>query len=134
MANCDFSADVVQGAAPLTVLFKDLSEVENISSWDWDFGDGTSHGTEQNPTHVYQIAGSYTVSLKITTVPPVILNYFTFGLNGSSAPVLYESPDLVSWAAKTVPVGTTRVVYGNGVLVAVANSLATPGKTSIFVS
>ncbi len=34
-------------------------------SYEWDFGDGeTSTGT--HPTHAYKIAGSYTVSLKVT--------------------------------------------------------------------
>jgi hypothetical protein len=50
------------------VAFKDLSEGE-ITSWKWDFGDGTS-STEQNPTHQYPAKpgreGIYTVVLYIT--------------------------------------------------------------------
>jgi gliding motility-associated-like protein len=55
------------GCFPLTVRFRDLStpNVGTISSWQWDFGDGTS-STEQNPTHIYNIQGNFNVSLKIT--------------------------------------------------------------------
>ncbi len=36
---------------------------EPVSAWDWDFGDGSPHGTSQNPVHVYATAGLRTVSL-----------------------------------------------------------------------
>jgi PKD repeat protein len=57
----DFAADPQSGLAPLTVAFTDLS-VNSPTSWLWDFGDGGG-SVEQNPTHVYADAGSYTVSL-----------------------------------------------------------------------
>lgn len=28
-------------------------------TYDWDFGDGTAHSSQQNPTHTYTVAGSY---------------------------------------------------------------------------
>jgi PKD repeat protein len=34
----------------------------NIISWDWDFGDGNS-STLQNPTHLYNVPGTYNVTL-----------------------------------------------------------------------
>lgn len=46
------------------VNFIDTSQ-GNIVSWHWDFGDGNMSGM-QNPTHTYQSAGYYTVSLTIT--------------------------------------------------------------------
>ena len=49
----------------LEVSFNDLSEVINLQeldTWFWDFGDGIS-ATTQNPTHTYNIAGNYDVSL-----------------------------------------------------------------------
>jgi PKD repeat protein len=59
-----FSADVTSGAVPLAVEFTDQST--NIpTSWLWNFGDGQT-STEQNPTHTYVAAGSYTVSLNAT--------------------------------------------------------------------
>ena len=62
--TAEFSASVVDGTVPVTVVFTDLSSAENttITGWNWDFGDGAT-STEQNPTHVYQTAGGYSVSL-----------------------------------------------------------------------
>ncbi len=37
----------------------------NIVSWSWEFGDG-SGSTQQNPSHAYTTAGSYTVELTVT--------------------------------------------------------------------
>jgi len=60
----DFSAQPKTGEIPLSVQFTDESSGE-ISQWYWDFGDGKT-SSEQNPSHTYQQAGSYTVSLKIS--------------------------------------------------------------------
>jgi PKD repeat protein len=38
----------------------------NIVAWDWDFGDGTPHGSGETPFHTYAAAGSYTVTLVVT--------------------------------------------------------------------
>jgi PKD repeat protein len=45
------------------VAFEDLS-VGKITSWKWDFGDGTV-STEQHPIHAYQKAGQFVVVLNI---------------------------------------------------------------------
>lgn len=60
----NFMGDPIGGYAPLTVNFTDLS-TETITGWSWDFDDGGS-STQQDPTHEYQSAGSYTVSLTVT--------------------------------------------------------------------
>jgi gliding motility-associated-like protein len=44
------------------VTFVDSTIGNNLLSWDWDFGDGTT-STSQNTTHVYSIAGQYPVTL-----------------------------------------------------------------------
>jgi hypothetical protein len=46
----------------LTIIFTDTSTYIP-TSWDWDFGDGSLHSTEQNPTHVYTSANIYKVTL-----------------------------------------------------------------------
>ncbi|UCG70113.1 MAG: PKD domain-containing protein [Thermoplasmata archaeon] len=35
-------------------------------SYDWDFGDGSPHGSGIRPTHVYSNSGTYTVTLTVT--------------------------------------------------------------------
>lgn len=49
---------------PLTVRFTDLSIGDDITEWNWYFGDGTS-STEQNPVHIYRIRDDYQVILTI---------------------------------------------------------------------
>ena len=61
--SADFSADVLDGAAPLTVNFSHTSTGE-VSAVRWDFGDG-SHSEEMSPVHEYTTAGEFDVELKV---------------------------------------------------------------------
>jgi len=62
----NFSANVTEGAVPLSVNFTDTS-TNSPTSWLWDFGDGNT-STVQNPAHIYVAAGIYNVSLNATNV------------------------------------------------------------------
>ena len=85
-------------------------------SFDWDFGDGTAHGSSQFPTHAYAAPGTYTWSVKATVAtktttdsgtimiePPVALGV-SHGSNGNTVTLswpnttadtlLQTSPDL----------------------------------------
>ena len=59
-----FNADKTNGAAPASVAFTS-SSTGTISSYNWNFGDGTS-STVQNPPHTYASVGTYSVSLTAT--------------------------------------------------------------------
>ena len=39
------------------------SSCSGLPAYDWDFGDGTSHSSVQNPTHTYATSGSFTWTL-----------------------------------------------------------------------
>ncbi|UCE36350.1 MAG: PQQ-binding-like beta-propeller repeat protein [Thermoplasmata archaeon] len=41
-------------------------KVNNIISYEWDFGDGSPTGSEVAPTHIYSTPGNYTVTLTVT--------------------------------------------------------------------
>ncbi|MCX7953928.1 MAG: C25 family cysteine peptidase [Bacteroidales bacterium] len=57
----DFSATPLSTCnPPLTVQFNNLST--NVSSFTWDFGDGTT-STQTNPSHTYTQMGQFTVTL-----------------------------------------------------------------------
>lgn len=50
--------------------FTDASTIPlpaTIVSYDWDFGDGTPHSNQQNPSHTYLAAGVYNVILSVTS-------------------------------------------------------------------
>ncbi|MBZ0305872.1 MAG: PKD domain-containing protein, partial [Anaerolineae bacterium] len=59
-----FTQNVTSGEIPLTVNFTNQSS-GNITSYSWDFGDGTT-STEQNPSHIFNTASTYTVVLTVT--------------------------------------------------------------------
>lgn len=51
------------------IFFADQSTInapDNISQWNWDFGDGSS-GNTQNPSHQYPLAGTFNVTLTTTS-------------------------------------------------------------------
>ncbi len=39
----------------------------SVTQWAWNFGDGSPVSTVQNPSHVYAVAGTYTVTLNVTS-------------------------------------------------------------------
>ena len=55
-------------------------------SWHWDFGDGNT-SIEQNPTHVYNTTGSFTVTLTVTD------NYDNGG-NDTTTATITEPPEI----------------------------------------
>jgi PKD repeat protein len=63
----DFTANPVNGVAPLSVSFTDASTpgIWPIASREWNFGDNSPVSTLQNPSHVYASRGVYTVSLTV---------------------------------------------------------------------
>lgn len=58
-----FSADPTTVEVGGEVSF--TADSENATSWEWDFGDGSTSSSE-NPTHAYEEEGSYTVSLTVS--------------------------------------------------------------------
>ncbi len=94
----------------LSVTFADLSipgPSGPITAWDWDFGDGSSHGTTQNPSHTYASADTYTVTLTVTGTSPD-------GTDPTSQPVVVTSasPNFVSATNGARPSFTpTRTVH-----------------------
>ena len=61
----NFTGTPVTFTYPAKVAFTDTS-TNSPTSWDWDFGDGSFHSTDQNPTHIYLHTGSFAVVLIAT--------------------------------------------------------------------
>jgi gliding motility-associated-like protein len=114
-----FSPDLFDGCKDLAIAFSDLSLIStgSIASYAWDFGDGNS-STSQFPTHIYTTAGTYSITLTVTsdkgcittatsanliTVYPLPISEFEFSPQQTS--ILYPeitfddaSIDAISWA------------------------------------
>jgi PKD repeat protein len=61
----DFSANPISGHAPLEVHFYDHTKSHShLLSWSWKFGDGKI-SSSQNPIHIYEHPGRYTVILTV---------------------------------------------------------------------
>lgn len=59
--------DIEKGCTPLTVNFDNTnSPSDSVVTWAWNFGDGQFDNTP-SPSHTFNTAGTYTVSLQITT-------------------------------------------------------------------
>ena len=61
-----FTADITDGPYPLSVQFTDQSTITPPLTYLWNFGDGSPPATDQNPVHIYQESGMFTVSLTVT--------------------------------------------------------------------
>ena len=109
--TADFTATPTTGETPLTVQFTDQS-VGNISSWLWDFGDGST-ATSQNPTHTYSSSGNFTVSLTIT------------GLGGSDTETK-EDYISVTRKASTIElnISDSEITFGESIIITVRISPA----------
>lgn len=60
-----FTVSSSRGCAPLDVQFNDIS-TGNIEEWNWTFGDGSTN-SDQNAIFTYDAAGTYPVTLTVTT-------------------------------------------------------------------
>jgi gliding motility-associated-like protein len=90
-----FSADVTSGCSQLCVNFTDNSTVTGgtISSWNWDFGDGSAAGTTANPTHCYFIPpGSVTTTYNVTLTVSSSLGGCTSTTTYSNYITVYPMP------------------------------------------
>jgi PKD repeat protein len=111
-------ASFTYSATDLTVDFTDTSTDSDgyIASWSWDFGDDDT-STEENPTHIYAIAGTYDVTLIVndddvdsdTITQPVTVSIgggdvnkyaLVIGIsdyNGTSSDLQYCDDDAQDW-------------------------------------
>jgi gliding motility-associated-like protein len=61
MPISNFIGDTLIGCTPFKVKFTNLSQF--ASNYQWVFGDGSSDSYEENPEHIYQSEGKWTVTL-----------------------------------------------------------------------
>lgn len=108
------------GSAPMPVSFSSAPTGGTPPySYDWNYGDGSAHGTTQNPSHTYASAGSFTASLTVSdsashtaSITPISLTV-TAPLSGSaSATPSSGSVPFTTTLAATASGGTPPYAYG----------------------
>lgn len=98
----DNEAPVANFTVPSCVInvactFTDASSDDvAVTAWDWNFGDNTPHGTTEDATHTYTVAGTYSVVLTVTDAE---------GLTGTKSAQIIIAPEVV-------PPGNTPPVAG----------------------
>jgi len=124
--TCTTTATPSLGLAPLTTQFTVVVTADlcgGAPAFDWSFGDGTVHSSEQNPTHAYAAIGSYPWSVTVTagahqtscsgvvTVAAVPPRRFDFGT--PSSPL---APGYTRVSQNTAFSGTAGFGWSRGVL------------------
>ncbi len=61
-----FTGGPTSGCPPLPVSFENFSQTETAAGYTWYFGDGSTSSLA-TPTHVYEVPGTYTVTLEMST-------------------------------------------------------------------
>ena len=62
--NAEFIAEPTSGPSPLEVQFTSQS-TGDPETFIWSFGDGSLSSSEENPVHIYDFSGTFTVSLTV---------------------------------------------------------------------
>jgi gliding motility-associated-like protein len=137
----NFSSNKVCSGLP--TQFSDLSITNSfagsINSWNWNFGDGSIHSTQQNPSHLYATAGSYTAILIIGTALGC-LDTISQIVNVFPTPTVFAGLDTIIGFTHSVqlnPVSSSAANFTwspslNLSNALIANPLATPSVTTTY--
>ncbi|MEO8148856.1 MAG: PKD domain-containing protein [Bacteroidia bacterium] len=109
--NALFTSTATCGNLPVTFTDQSTAAGSSISSWSWNFGDGSPFSLIQNPLHTYNAQGAYFVSLIVqalngcidTLNKEVIVSPFPTADFNFTAPCKYDSVNF--YDLSTVPVG-----------------------------
>lgn len=103
----NFHGNPTNGNAPMSVQFSDDSEsISPIISRLWDFGDGSS-STNQNPIHVYEYPGEYTVSLTVVNSHGTNIKTRDNYIEVISSPSIEANPFFLDFGDQ--PINTTSI-------------------------
>jgi PKD repeat protein len=136
----NFTCNVTQGYAPLSVKFNDTS-TGAPTNWNWNFGDG-NNSNEQNPTHAYSTPGKYSVTLTVSNSVGSNTTTKLDCINVSSSPTVtifadnFDSysagtfPSSGGWNLKYNGYGSSYQKVDNSQYISRPNSLKLEGKSN----
>jgi PKD repeat protein len=108
--DAKFTAAARYGTGKVVVNFKDQS-AGSPTSWNWDFGDGTT-STMRNPTHIYYTPGVYTVSLTVANASGTSTETETDYIYLAATPVFCDNATLYkpAWVKTSMsPTSTQKI-------------------------
>ncbi len=120
------------------VAFNAIIKGGTVSSWLWDFGDGSidiNERVKQNPQHKYISTGVYNVSLKATTLQGCVTTLIkTITISDSNPKVSFEVLDKNSLCSNTAVnfKNTSTIVFGNIVKLEIIYENKAGGASVIF--
>jgi PKD repeat protein len=124
----NFITNVTDGSVPLTVSFTDQS-TGNVTTWKWEFGDGTTSYSKSPVEHTYIKPKTYSVKLtvydaygrsksttqKITVKPQILVPSFSPDVTQGTVPLTISFTDqstgnIIGWKWEF---GDGTISYGN---------------------
>ena len=108
------AANIVNGEAPLSVAFNGTSSTGKVTSYRWDFGDGSVASTS-TANHTYATAGTYTAKLTIGNSAGAT-NTTTIAITASSPVIVAPTPPTAVISSSTAmgPAPLTVSFDGSG--------------------
>jgi len=130
----DFTASPLYGVVPLTVQFNNISAY--ASNYLWQFGNNQT-STLTNPSHIYNTAGIYSVSLAADTTVKTRTNYITVVNSNFQANFSYMITSSSRRRVQFVNTSTGSPTsykwnFGNGTYSSLKNPLVTFNKVGTY--
>ncbi len=130
-----FTASPTTGNAPLTVNFTDTS-TGLVTAYSWTFGDGGS-STLQNPQHIYNTPGTYTVTLTVSNsfgsdsaTAEIVVSETPTATPVPDTPVPTETPPATATPTATFTVTATATTTSTATSTTTATATATVTTTA----
>ncbi len=125
--------------APVPVI----TSVDAVTSYEWDFGDGSPAVFGPNPTHTYPLQGTYTVRLIITTstgcrdtliIPSAVRTGSKPTADFSAVPIPVCATEQVQFTDLSTPATVDEWLwdFGDGATAAIQNPLHSYNDTGYF--
>lgn len=121
--NTDFTQDITEGEKPLTVEFEDLTTGQP-DTWSWDFGDGNT-SMEQNPTHVFENSGTFTV--RLTASNPYSMETKVY----DRLIVVKQTTGIENEITEMIEVGAHNTIRFNGDFIGLAKIIKYDGRVML---
>ena len=140
-----FTGTPTSGCAPLAVNFVSTaiaSPAFPLTSYAWDFGDGSPTGTGPNPSHTYMAQGNYPVTMAVTDANGCtsIISYSNY-IHASKPAAAFTASDTLACVNQTISFFNTSAsftpltsswTFGDGGASAAANPTHTYAATGNY--